>query len=58
MRFRAGAHTLGFQALPISEHTRMTTPHRPLRFIHRGQPKVLHHVPPDRTLLEVLREDL
>ena len=36
----------------------MTTPHRPLRFIHRGQPKVLHHVPPDRTLLEVLREDL
>ena len=36
----------------------MTTPNRPLRFIHRGQPKVLHHVPPDRTLLEVLREDL
>ncbi|MBV7544494.1 xanthine dehydrogenase small subunit [Acidovorax sp. sic0104] len=36
----------------------MTTPHRPLRFIRRGQPVVLNHVPPDRTLLEVLREDL
>ena len=36
----------------------MTTPHRPIRFIRRGQPVVLNHVPPDRTLLEVLREDL
>lgn len=34
------------------------TPTRPLRFIRRGQPQVLHGVPPDRTLLEVLREDL
>ncbi|WP_416208654.1 xanthine dehydrogenase small subunit [Acidovorax sp.] len=32
--------------------------HRPLRFIRRGQPAALHDVPPDRTLLEVLREDL
>ena len=29
-----------------------------LRFIHRGQPVALAGVPPDRTLLEVLREDL
>ncbi len=36
----------------------MNTPIRPLRFIRRGQPQVLHGVPPDRTLLEVLREDL
>ncbi len=36
----------------------MTTPSRPLRFIRRGQPVTLHGVPPDRTLLEVLREDL
>lgn len=35
----------------------MTTS-RPLRFIRRGQPVTLAHVPPDRTLLEVLREDL
>ena len=34
----------------------MTT--RPLRFIRRGQPVALANVPPDRTLLEVLREDL
>ncbi len=33
-------------------------PTRPIRFIRRGQPQVLHGVPPDRTLLEVLREDL
>lgn len=32
--------------------------HRPLRFIRRGQTAALHDVPPDRTLLEVLREDL
>lgn len=31
---------------------------RPLRFIRRGQPVQLHDVPADRTLLEVLREDL
>ncbi len=31
---------------------------RPLTFIRRGQPVTLAHVPPDRTLLEVLREDL
>jgi len=31
---------------------------RPLRFIRRGQPVTLARVPPDRTLLEVLREDL
>ncbi|CAN7568141.1 xanthine dehydrogenase small subunit [Acidovorax sp. LjRoot194] len=36
----------------------MTTPHRLIRFIRRGQPVVLNHIPPDRTLLEVLREDL
>jgi len=36
----------------------MTMTHRPLRFIRRGQPAALHDVPPDRTLLEVLREDL
>ncbi|MGS5085762.1 xanthine dehydrogenase small subunit [Hydrogenophaga sp. A37] len=29
-----------------------------LRFIRRGQAVTLHHVAPDRTLLEVLREDL
>jgi len=34
----------------------MTT--RPLQFLRRGQPVALGNVPPDRTLLEVLREDL
>lgn len=34
----------------------MTT--QPLRFIRRGQTITLHNVPPDRTLLQVLREDL
>jgi len=34
----------------------MTT--RPLQFIRRGQPVALTDVPPDRTLLELLREDL
>ncbi|MDF1486636.1 xanthine dehydrogenase small subunit [Ramlibacter sp. H39-3-26] len=32
--------------------------HRPLRFIRRGKRIALGNVPPDRTLLEVLREDL
>lgn len=36
----------------------MTMTDQPLRFIRRGQPVALHDVPPDRTLLEVLREDL
>lgn len=31
---------------------------RPLQFVRRGQTVTLHQVPPDRTLLEVLREDL
>jgi xanthine dehydrogenase small subunit len=31
---------------------------RPITFIRRGQPVTLPQVPPDRTLLEVLREDL
>jgi len=31
---------------------------RPIHFLRRGQPVTLHDVPPDRTLLEVLREDL
>ena len=31
---------------------------RPLHFLRRGQRVTLHDVPPDRTLLEVLREDL
>ena len=31
---------------------------RPLQFLRRGQTVSLHHVPADRTLLEVLREDL
>ncbi len=30
----------------------------PLRFLQRGQAVTLHHVAPDRTLLELLREDL
>ncbi|WP_367849732.1 xanthine dehydrogenase small subunit [Rhodoferax sp. WC2427] len=34
----------------------MTT--QPLRFLRRGQTITLHNVPPDRTLLQVLREDL
>ncbi len=34
----------------------MTT--RPLQFVRRGQTVTLHDVPPDSTLLEVLREDL
>ena len=35
----------------------MTTT-RPLQFIRRGQRVTLHDVPPDRTLLDLLREDL
>ena len=35
----------------------MTTT-RPLQFIRRGQRVALHDVPPDRTLLDLLREDL
>jgi ferredoxin len=31
---------------------------RPLRFLRRGEVVTLHDVPPTRTLLEVLREDL
>ena len=31
---------------------------RPLTFLRRGQPVTLGNVPPDRTLLQVLREDL
>ncbi|MBS3911891.1 MAG: FAD binding domain-containing protein [Hydrogenophaga sp.] len=31
---------------------------QPLTFLRRGQPVTLRNVPPDRTLLEVLREDL
>ena len=31
---------------------------RPLRFLRRGQTVTLHDVPPDRTLLDLLREDL
>jgi xanthine dehydrogenase small subunit len=31
---------------------------QPLRFVRRGESVTLHDVPPDRTLLEVLREDL
>jgi xanthine dehydrogenase small subunit len=31
---------------------------RPIHFLRRGQTVTLHDVPPDRTLLEVLRDDL
>jgi len=31
---------------------------RPLTFVRKGQPVTLRHVPPGRTLLELLREDL
>lgn len=34
----------------------MTT--RTIQFLRRGQPVTLHDIPPDRTLLEMLREDL
>ncbi len=37
---------------------RTTMSSRPIRFLRRGQPVTLHNIPPDRTLLEVLREDL
>src|SRR6218665_87119 len=33
-------------------------PAPPLQFIRRGQPVALRNVPPDRTLLDLLREDL
>ena len=36
----------------------MTMTTRPLQFLRRGQPVALNNVPPDRTLLSVLREDL
>jgi xanthine dehydrogenase small subunit len=36
-----------------------TPPHdRPLQFVRRGEIVTLHNIPPTRTLLEVLREDL
>nr|MDH4450128.1 FAD binding domain-containing protein [Rhodoferax sp.] len=35
-----------------------TPPHRPIQFVRRGDIVTLHNVPPTRTLLEVLREDL
>ena len=35
----------------------MTTP-RPIRFVRRGRTVQLHGIAPDRTLLEILREDL
>ncbi len=40
--------------------TRMTKPNpgQTLTFLRRGQPVALRNVPPDRTLLQVLREDL
>ena len=40
--------------------TRMTTPNtgQTLTFLRRGQPVALRNVPPERTLLQVLREDL
>lgn len=38
--------------------TTASLPLAPLRFLRRGQPVTLHDVPPDRTLLQVLREDL
>ena len=39
-------------------HPAPDTPARPLRFVHRGQTVNLANVPPSRTLLAVLREDL
>ncbi|WP_293659821.1 FAD binding domain-containing protein [Rhodoferax sp. OV413] len=33
-------------------------PNRPLQFVRRGEIVTLHDIPPTRTLLEVLREDL
>jgi xanthine dehydrogenase small subunit len=43
---------------PCVHHNQHTMTHHPLRFIRRGQTVTLHNVPPDRTLLQVLREDL
>lgn len=37
---------------------KLEKPTRPLTFLRRGQPVTVGNVPPDRTLLEVLREDL
>ena len=37
---------------------RTTMSSRPIHFLRRGEPVTLHDIPPDRTLLEVLREDL
>ena len=31
---------------------------KPIRFIQAGRLRTLHDVPPERTVLEVLREDL
>jgi len=33
-------------------------PHPDLHFVHRGELVTLHHVPPTRTLLQLLRDDL
>lgn len=45
-----------YAAYAHEDHQKMTT--RTIQFLRRGQPVTLHDVPPDRTLLEVLREDL
>ena len=62
--YRHAYSNTGVQHLPLRKTERldspplMTTTTRPLRFIRRGQPVTLHGIAPDRTLLEVLREDL
>jgi len=43
--------TPDFSASPSAQH-------QPIRLVHRGALRALENVPPDKTLLEVLREDL
>ena len=45
--------------MPIALHTSMPTPNsQTIQFLRRGEVVTLNNVPPSRTLLEVLREDL
>lgn len=53
MRLYAGLYVaLVLLGYPVMMHT------KPLRFLHRGQLREIENVPPTRTLLQLIREDL
>ena len=58
MSYPQGRSTLTSHTLPGSTHTKSYMDTKTIRFIRRGEQVRVGNVPPDRTLLEVLREDL